>query len=66
MIAPGLAFATGVFVGIIGTEYADLALQGGIMTEVDAYFASGVSQSVAAGRLPEAEQNEIQLYGVVV
>jgi acyl transferase domain-containing protein/D-arabinose 1-dehydrogenase-like Zn-dependent alcohol dehydrogenase len=43
--------ATGVFTGIIGTEYADLALRGGIMAEADAYFASGVARSVAAGRL---------------
>ena len=37
--------------GMTGTEYADLALQGGILADVDAYFASGVAQSVAAGRL---------------
>ena len=43
--------ATGVFVGMTGTEYSDLALQGGVMADVDAYFASGVAQSVAAGRL---------------
>ena len=46
--------ATGVFVGMTGTEYSDLALQGGIMADVDAYFASGVAQSVAAGRLAYA------------
>ena len=43
--------ATGVFVGMTGKEYADLALQGGIMADVDAYFASGIAPSVAAGRL---------------
>jgi acyl transferase domain-containing protein len=43
--------ATGVFIGMTGTEYADLAMQGGIIDDVDAYFASGIAQSVAAGRL---------------
>ncbi|MEO8695418.1 MAG: type I polyketide synthase [Acidimicrobiales bacterium] len=52
IVAASLAgTATGVFVGMTGTEYADLALRGGIIDDVDAYFASGVAQSVAAGRL---------------
>lgn len=42
---------TGVFVGVIGTEYSGLALRGGVMDDVDAYFASGVAHSIAAGRL---------------
>jgi len=52
-IAPGTiaGTATGVFVGMTGKEYADLALQGGILADVDAYFASGIAPSVAAGRL---------------
>ena len=46
--------STGVFIGMTTTEYADLALQGGVMGNVDAYFASGVAHSVAAGRLAYA------------
>lgn len=43
--------ATGVFLGLVSSDYSDLALQGGVIDEVDPYFASGVAQSVAAGRL---------------
>lgn len=42
---------TGVFVGVIGTDYSGLALRGGVMDDVDAYFASGIAHSIAAGRL---------------
>jgi acyl transferase domain-containing protein len=53
--APDLAgTATGVFIGMIGTEYSALALRGGVMDDVDAYFASGVAHSIAAGRLAYA------------
>ena len=42
---------TGVFVGISGTDFADVTLRGGIMDDADAYFATGVAHSIAAGRL---------------
>jgi len=41
---------TGVFVGIASNDYAQLQLQFGDATEIDAYFATGTCHSVAAGR----------------
>lgn len=42
---------TGVFVGMTGTDYADLQLRRGVIEEIDAYFGTGISQSIAAGRI---------------
>ena len=42
---------TGVFVGLVRTDYATLALRGGDATSFGAYYASGIAHSVAAGRL---------------
>lgn len=41
----------GVYVGIINDDYGDLQLADGGASEIDAYFGSGNSSSVAAGRL---------------
>src|SRR4029077_13423191 len=55
-IAPSALAGTsaGVFGGMTGTEYADQALQGGILAHGHAFFASGIARSVAAGRLAYA------------
>ena len=42
---------TGVFVGIGGCDYGSMQTSSGDFTAVDAYFASGVSQSIASGRI---------------
>jgi acyl transferase domain-containing protein/Zn-dependent alcohol dehydrogenase/acyl carrier protein len=42
---------TGVFVGMTGSDYANLKLKTGDMSDIDAYFGTGVSRSVAAGRI---------------
>jgi acyl transferase domain-containing protein len=42
---------TGVFVGIIGSEYAQLLTSGEGIRHIDTYFGSGVANSVASGRL---------------
>ncbi len=44
--------ATGVFIGITGDEYAQLFYQSGDAAVFNAYFASGIARSVAAGRIP--------------
>ena len=41
----------GVFVGIINDDYGDLQLEHGGVADIDAYFGSGNSSSIAAGRL---------------
>lgn len=43
--------ATGVFVGITGNDYAQLALKAGDAGDIDAHFGSGIAHSVAAGRI---------------
>ncbi|MBI2374776.1 MAG: SDR family NAD(P)-dependent oxidoreductase [Deltaproteobacteria bacterium] len=42
---------TGVFVGISSDEYAQGVIRSGEVGRLDAYFASGVARSVAAGRI---------------
>ena len=42
---------TGVFVGMVGSDYANLKMITGGINEVDAYFGSGISRSIAAGRI---------------
>ncbi len=41
---------TGVFVGIVGTDYAQLMTEAGVVGS-DTYFASGIGHSVASGRI---------------
>jgi len=43
--------ATGVFVGIGSTDYAQLQTRSGDADAIDTYFGSGVSHSIASGRL---------------
>ncbi len=42
---------TGVFIGILGSDYANLKMISGGANDMDAYFGSGVSRSIAAGRI---------------
>lgn len=42
---------TGVFIGIIGAEYGQLQTADGGISKIDAYFGSGVSNSIASGRI---------------
>ena len=42
---------TGVFVGISGSDYAQLQIAAGSLESLDAYFGAGTAHSVAAGRL---------------
>jgi len=42
---------TGVFVGMTGAEYETLFHRAGDLSEFNAYYASGVARSVAAGRI---------------
>jgi acyl transferase domain-containing protein len=42
---------TGVFVGVLGTDYQDLQLAGDGANRIDAYFGSGTARSMASGRL---------------
>ena len=49
---PSLARSrSGVFIGMTGTDYADLQLKANRIEELDAYFGTGISHSIAAGRL---------------
>nr|MBA2245212.1 polyketide synthase dehydratase domain-containing protein [Gemmatimonadota bacterium] len=51
--SPALAGSkSGVFVGMVGSDYAHLP--GERIHEVDAYFGTGISRSIAAGRLSYA------------
>jgi acyl transferase domain-containing protein/NADPH:quinone reductase-like Zn-dependent oxidoreductase len=43
--------ATGVFVGIARSDYAQLQLAAGDATRLDAYYSSGIAHSMASGRL---------------
>ena len=43
--------ATGVYVGICGTDYATLQLPAGDATLVNPHYASGIAHSVASGRI---------------
>jgi acyl transferase domain-containing protein/NADPH:quinone reductase-like Zn-dependent oxidoreductase/SAM-dependent methyltransferase len=43
--------ATGVYVGVCGSDYAYLQLDARDRTLLDAHFASGIAHSVASGRL---------------
>jgi acyl transferase domain-containing protein/acyl carrier protein len=43
---------TGVFVGMVGSDYANLKISTSSTTlDVDAYFGSGISRSIASGRI---------------
>ena len=42
---------TGVFVGLTGVEYQQLFQQTGDQSKLDVYYASGISRSVAGGRI---------------
>jgi acyl transferase domain-containing protein/NADPH:quinone reductase-like Zn-dependent oxidoreductase/short-subunit dehydrogenase len=42
---------TGVFVGILSSDYSDLQIAGDGINRIDAYFGSGTARSVASGRL---------------
>jgi acyl transferase domain-containing protein/NADPH:quinone reductase-like Zn-dependent oxidoreductase/short-subunit dehydrogenase/SAM-dependent methyltransferase len=42
---------TGVFVGILGTDYASLQTSNGGINEVGPYYGSGVAHSIASGRI---------------
>ena len=43
--------ATGVFVGLTASDYAQLQLRGGTLADIDAHYASGIAHSIASGRL---------------
>jgi acyl transferase domain-containing protein/NADPH:quinone reductase-like Zn-dependent oxidoreductase/SAM-dependent methyltransferase/acyl carrier protein len=43
--------ATGVFVGVTASDYAQLQLRGGTLSDIDAHYASGIAHSIASGRL---------------
>lgn len=42
---------TGVFVGIINSDYRQLQLEANGISKIDTYYSSGIAQSMAAGRL---------------
>ena len=42
---------TGVFVGILSSDYGDIQLAGSGVERIDAYFGSGTARSMASGRL---------------
>src|SRR5262249_7386518 len=46
--------ATGVFFGIGSFDYAQVQAQFGSVSSIDAYFATGISHSVASGRISYA------------
>ena len=43
--------ATGVFIGVTASDYAQLQLRGGTLSDIDAHYASGIAHSIASGRL---------------
>lgn len=43
--------STGVFVGIVNSDYAQLQLAGGGIARIDTYYGSGTGHSLASGRL---------------
>ncbi|OLP20309.1 hypothetical protein BST81_00800 [Leptolyngbya sp. 'hensonii'] len=43
--------ATGVFIGIVGNDYAQLQLADNGITQIDTYYGSGTGHSVASGRI---------------
>ena len=43
--------STGVFVGISSSDYWQMQMQRSALKDIDAYFATGMSHSVASGRL---------------
>jgi len=43
--------STGIFTGIIGEEYGLIQTENGGIAHIDAYYGSGVSASIASGRL---------------
>ena len=49
---------TGVYVGMASGDYARLALADGDPARVDAYYASGIAHSIAAGRLCQCRHRE--------
>jgi acyl transferase domain-containing protein len=42
---------TGVFVGIVNSDYRQLKLDSGGLHNIDSYYSSGIAQSMASGRL---------------
>lgn len=42
---------TGIFIGVGGFDYWQLQMQNGDRSNIDAYFATGITHSAAAGRL---------------
>ncbi len=42
---------TGVYVGVCGSDYAQLLLEAGDPALIDMYYASGIARSIASGRL---------------
>lgn len=42
---------TGVFIGMVGSDYTNLQMISGGIHDMDAYFATGVARSIAAGRI---------------
>jgi acyl transferase domain-containing protein/NADPH:quinone reductase-like Zn-dependent oxidoreductase/SAM-dependent methyltransferase len=42
---------TGVYIGVAGSDYANLQLQSGDKELIDAHFASGIAHSIVSGRL---------------
>ena len=43
--------ATGVFIGVLGSDYADMQLAGDGIERIDMYFGSGTARSMVSGRL---------------
>jgi acyl transferase domain-containing protein/NADPH:quinone reductase-like Zn-dependent oxidoreductase/NAD(P)-dependent dehydrogenase (short-subunit alcohol dehydrogenase family) len=43
--------STGVYIGVTGNDYAQLQLETGDRTILDAHFASGIAHSIVSGRL---------------
>ncbi len=43
--------ATGVFMGITGSDYAQMQMADGGVNEIDTYYGSGVGHSMASGRI---------------
>ncbi len=52
-IAPDQLYGsrTGVFLGLVNSDYSQLQLAGGDASRLDAYFGSGGAHSIASGRL---------------
>ena len=42
---------TGIFIGMVGSDYANMKMMAGSVHDVDAYFGTGIARSIAAGRI---------------